>query len=99
VLHGIILSFSHEVRIHSYLSRLSAGLASSLLVLESSKGFAVFPVGKLKSKISRRAGIAALGQKQPLSKQEIIPPERLVLGYAGHSPLRISGDASGCFRP
>ena len=43
--------------------------------------------------------MAALGQKQPLSSIQILTSEWLVLGYTGHSPLRLSGDTSGCFRP
>ena len=37
--------------------------------------------------------MSALGQKQPLSKWEILTSEWLVLGYTGHSPL----NPSGCF--
>jgi hypothetical protein len=36
--------------------------------------------------------MSALGQKQPLSKYQILAPERLVSGYTGHSPLRLSGE-------
>jgi hypothetical protein len=28
-----------------------------------------------------------------------LPFERLLSGHTGRSPLRLSGDASGCFRP
>jgi hypothetical protein len=42
---------------------------------------------------------SALGQKQPLNSIQILASEWLLSGYTGHSPLRISGDASGCFRP
>jgi len=43
--------------------------------------------------------MSALGQKQPLKADWILASERLLSGHTGHSPLRISGDASGCVRP
>ncbi len=43
--------------------------------------------------------MSASGQKQPLNSIQILASERLLSGYTGHSPLRTSGDSSGCFRP
>jgi len=43
--------------------------------------------------------MSALGQKQPPNTVKILTSEWLVLGYTGHSPLCISEDTSGCFRP
>ncbi len=60
-------------------------------------GFLVFH--KLIGGILVAGVMSALGQKQPLNNFEILSSEWPVLGYTGHSPLRISGDASGCFRP
>ena len=42
---------------------------------------------------------AALGQKQPLNSIQILASEWPLLGKSGHSPLGISGESSGCFRP
>jgi hypothetical protein len=43
--------------------------------------------------------MSALGQTQPLKSDQILASEWLVLGYTGHSPRLLLGDASGCFRP
>jgi len=44
-------------------------------------------------------GIETVECHQPLNSIQILAAEWLLLGKSGHSPLGISRDLSGCFRP
>jgi hypothetical protein len=84
--------------------RTASAEAKTLGFRSAPKGESIFSVASdlsivAATLINHGSAMSALGQKQPLKTDWILASEWLLSGHTGHSPLRISGDASGCFRP